>query len=150
MRVLIPIFIFLGLLSSCSKSSECWGDNKNMGIIINSISIDCSPTITLENYVITSDSVYQQTFSNPLTGQTNCQLPSIDFSKETLLGVSASGNCEIKVVREVASIDTENRYHYKVKVSSCGRCKKKAFIDNWVTVPKLPNGWKVTFKVDDK
>ncbi len=150
MRVLITIFIFLGLFISCSKSPECWGDNKNKGIINSSIRIDCSPTTTQQNYVITSDSVYQQTFSNTITGQANCQLPSIDFSKETLLGVSATGQCKIKVIREVESIDKENKYHYKVKVRSCGLCKKMAYIDNWVTVPKLPNGWTVTFEVDDK
>jgi hypothetical protein len=150
MRNLLLIFIIAGLIGSCSKSPECWGDNKNKGIINNSIRIDCSPTTTQENYVITSDSAYQQIFSNSTTGQANCQLPSIDFSKETLLGVSATGQCEIKVIREVESIDKENKYHYKVKARSCGLCKKMAYIDNWVTVSKLPNGWTVTFEVDDK
>jgi hypothetical protein len=150
MRILFTIFLFTGLFSSCSKSPECWGDNKNKGIINNSIRIDCSPTTKHENYVITSDSAYQQTFLNIATGQANCQLPPIDFSKETLLGVSATGQCEIKVIRKVASIDKDKKYHYTVKVRSCGLCKKMAYIDNWVTVPKLPNGWTVTFEVDDK
>lgn len=41
-----------------------WGDNKNKGIIISSIQIDCFPSITKENYIITSDSIYQLTFFN--------------------------------------------------------------------------------------
>jgi hypothetical protein len=148
MRILFLTFIIAELVGSCSKSPEYWGENKNKGIINKSIRFDCSPTTYQENYIVTSDSVYQQTFSNTTTGQVNCQLPFIDFSKETLLGVNATGQCEIKVIREVASIDKENKYHYKVKVRSCGLCKEMAYIDNRVTVPKLPNGWTVTFEVD--
>lgn len=147
MKYLITIFIFLGLLSSCSKSPACWGDDKNKGIINNSIIINCSPTIYKENYVITSDSIYQQIFLDTTNGQTICQLPNIDFSKETLLGIVATGQCNTKVIREVISLDNEKKYHYKVKIRSCGQCKKEMFTYNWVTVPKLPSDWTVSFEV---
>ena len=144
---LFIIFIFAGLLGSCSKSPKCWGDNKNEGIINGFLRIDYSPTVQQEHYVITSDSVYQQTFGVVAAGG---ELPYIDFSKQTLLGARATGQCKVKVIREVSSISKENKYHYKIKVKSCGLCKKMAYIDNWVTVPKLPNGWTVTFEIQEK
>ncbi len=150
MRILFVILIFTGLFSSCSKSPKCWGDDKNKGIINSSIRIDCEPTTFQENYIIKSDSAYQQAFTNTSTGQTNCILPFIDFNTQTLLGVRATGQCEIKVIREVTSLDNESKYHFKVTVKSCGLCKKMAYVDNWVTVPKLPSGWTVTFEIDEK
>jgi len=150
MRNLFAILVFVALFCSCSKSPKCWGDNKNKGIIISSIQIDCFPSIIKDNYIISSDSAYQQIFYNSSTGQTNCNLPAIDFNKYTLLGVRASGQCEIKVIREVTSLDNENKYHFKVTIKSCGLCKKIAFIDNWVTVPKLPSSWEVRFEIVEK
>lgn len=150
MRILLSIFFIAGLLSSCGKSPRCWGDDKNKGIINSTELISCEPVLFQENYVITSDSVYQQTFADILTGQPNCVLPSIDFSTHTLLGVRATGQCELKAIREVTKMDNEKKYHFKVTVISCGICKKLSYKDNWVTVPKLPDGWTVTFEIEEK
>ena len=146
----LTAFVFTGLLTifiSCGKSPRCWGGNKNEGIISSSVQINCWPAKFQENYIITSDSAYLQIFSDTSTG---CNRPPIDFSKFSLLGQSASGQCEIKVIREVTRSESENKYHYKVTVKSCGICKKEVLSDNWVIVPKLPDNWTVTFEVDEK
>ncbi len=150
MKCLISIFFFLLLFNSCSKSPKCWGEDKNKGIIINSIRIDCEPTILKENYVITSDTAYQQIFTDTLTGEPHCLLPTIDFNNYSLLGVRTTGQCEVKLIREVISLDDENKYHYKLTVKSCGLCKSMTYTDNWVTVPKLPSGWTVRFEIVEK
>ena len=150
MRILFAILIFAGLFSSCSKSPKCWGNDRNKGIINTSILINCFPTTYQDNFIITTDSAYQKIFSDTLTGQTVCNLPTIDFSTYSLLGQRASGQCEIKFIREATRIDSEKKYHYKVTAKSCGLCKKEAFGDNWVTVPKVPSGWTVTFEIDEK
>ncbi len=130
------------LVGGCSKAPRCAGNDENAGIIFSSIQIGCEPTTLLENYVIASDSAYQQTFTDGI-----CNLPTIDFNTYTLLGARASGQCEIKVLREVTSVEARREYAYKITVKSCGLCKKLAYTDNWVLVPKLPNGWAVTFEV---
>ena len=47
-------------------------------------------------------------------------------------------------------LDNELKYHYKVTVKSSGLCKVESINYNWVTVPKLPTGWSVTFEVNNK
>lgn len=142
MRILFTILIFTALFSACSKSPKCWGDNKNKGIINSSIRIDCAPDG--EQFIISDDSTYVNLFPS------SCNLPTIDFNTNSLLGLYAEGGCELKFIREVSQLDNEKKYHYKVTVKSCGFCKKLAYSYNWVTVPKLPSGWTVTFEINEK
>lgn len=145
----MSIFLLASFLS-CSKSPKCWGNNKNKGIIESSIQIDCDPNTEQENFIINNDSTFQQTFRNITTGQSNCTLPSIDFNTYTLLGLYATGGCEVKYIREVSRNDSEKNYHYKITVKSCGTCKKEVYSHNWVTAPKLPESWDVTFEIENK
>lgn len=141
------LLLVAGLVGGCSKSPRCAGDDENAGIIFSSIQIGCAPPTLLENYVIASDSAYQQTFTDTSNGQPRCTLPPIDFNTYTLLGARASGQCKIKVLREVTSVEAQREYAYKITVKSCGLCKKLAYNDNWVLVPKLPSGWAVAFEI---
>ena len=150
MKFTITIILVAGLCISCSKSPRCWGDDKNKGIIENSIRINCEPTIGQQEFVITNDSTFEQVFTNSITGQLNCTLPPIDFNTSSLLGLYAAGQCEIKFIREVKRHESEKKYHYKVEVISCGTCKSEGYSYNWVTVPKIPEGWMVTFEVKNK
>jgi hypothetical protein len=142
MRTIFGLLLFALVVCGCSKSPRCAGDDENTGIIFSTIQIGCEPTTLLENYVIASDSAYHQTFTDVF-----CTLPPIDFNSYTLLGARASGQCEIKMLREVTRVEAESKYLYKITVKSCGLCKKLAYTDNWVLVPKLPSGWAVAFEV---
>ncbi len=148
--LILVIFIVSGISYSCSKSPKCWGNNKNEGIIQGSVRIDCEPLQGEQNYIIKDDSAYIQTFTDQITNQLSCTLPSIDFTTKSLLGLFATGGCEVKYIREVTSIDNESKYHYKVTVKSCGTCQKESYSYNWVTVPKIPEGWDVTFEIENK
>lgn len=148
---LISLFLLItGISYSCSKSPKCWGNNKNKGIIESSIQIHCEPVTEVGNFIIENDSTYQQLFTSSINGQLNCNLPPIDFNTYTLLGLFSDGQCEVKYIREVTRNDSEKNDHYKVIVKSCGTCMSNAYSFNWVTVPKLPEGWKVTFEVENK
>ena len=148
-KLLISTVLIIGAFLSCSKSPKCWGDNKNKGIIENSIRIDCEPASEQQEFVITNDSIFEQVFTNPFTGQLYCTLPVVDFNNYSLLGLFTTGSCEIKYIREVNRNESEQNYHYKVVVKSCGTCKKESYSYNWVTVPKIPDDWNVTFDIDN-
>lgn len=150
MKSIILTFLIVGVLTSCSKSPKCWGDNKNAGIIENSIRIDCQPASEQQQFIITNDSIFKQLFTDSLSGQLKCTLPVIDFNNSSLLGLFTTGQCELKYIREVTRNDSDTKYHYKVVVKSCGICKKEGYSYNWVTVPKVQSGWNVTFEVENK
>jgi hypothetical protein len=91
-------FIVLGstpTFASCSRNPKCGGGNENKGLILQSVSISCPLITNKDRYRIDSDSVYKQTFDS------TCTLPQIDFKTNKLLGLQASGGCEVKYIREV-------------------------------------------------
>ena len=148
-KILLTTILVIGISFSCSKSPKCWGKDKNKGIIESSIRIDCEPAFDQQEFIINDDSTFKQTFTNAITGQLNCTLPTIDFNNYSLLGLFADGQCEVKFIREVTRQEQEEKYHYKVIVKSCGFCKRNGYSFNWVTVPKIPNNWTVTFEKED-
>ena len=101
-------------------------------------------------YLITNDSAYQALLSGNAFDSTSCDAPNIDFDKYFLLGLYTSGQCNVKTERVVEEVKEKSKYHYQVKVKSCGSCKVAITSYNWVLVPKLPDNWTVTFDVINK
>ena len=141
--------LLAGLLLSCSRSPRCWGDDKNKGIIVSDVAIACEPETKSANYIINDLATLQQLFPDSSFGSP-CNTPAIDFTQHTLLGVYTKGQCSTKTIREVEKIGDEKKYNYRVTMRSCGKCKALVYSYNWVTVPRLPGGWAVTFEAREK
>ena len=124
----------------CSKSPECWGSNKDKGIIEESPEFHCFPYLQEEKVVIDSEADFRHYFDS-----TDCEQPAIDFTRHTLLGFYGEGQCSVKYIRKVERDEENKLYRYTLKIRSCGLCKKLAISYNWVIVPKLPLGWTVEF-----
>ena len=135
------------LVISCTNEILCTGGSHvSTGIITASPDILCPVKGSGSNFVIRSEDVYIQTFDTSGV-PVSCDLPAIDFSESTLLGLFAQGTCEVNFTRDVVRIEDENRYHYSVTVGECGDCEKLTSSYNWVVVPILPEGWVVSFEV---
>jgi len=146
MRTILLSFIFV-LFSSCRK--DCPRDSFSKGIIIQEISFGLCipPNLPQTEYIIDNDTVYQQLLSNSVcSGYT---LPAIDFAQYTLLGKFATGQCKVEFHRQVTKDDAAKTYNFTIYVCDRGICKKEAISMNWVIVPKLPQGYTVTFTVKD-
>ncbi|MDQ3071885.1 MAG: hypothetical protein M3Q97_01285 [Bacteroidota bacterium] len=140
------LLIFASLiLASCGKGSLCTGENKEKGIILNAHNILCLPE-TGQEFIINDTAAYRAVFAD----MPPCDLPAIDFNSETLLGLYTTGTCNVRYTREVERIEAEKRYIYNVIIHSCGWCKSLVVNYNWVTVPKLPEGWTVTFESEER
>jgi hypothetical protein len=125
-RYIVAIALLSIVINSCSKK------NRIAGIINNTVDITCTADGKKE-WVITDDSTYKKT-----------------FLANALLGAYSQGGCKVSYKREVIKFENELRYHYKVTVYSRGFCKSAAISNNWITVPKLPSGWTVSFEVINK
>jgi hypothetical protein len=140
--IYIAIISIIGLFAnSCSE------EDSFSGLINNVIGIDCFPQGQQKEWIITNDSVYKQIFTDY---SASCIPPPIDFNKYSLLGIYTTAGCKVSFKREVIKLDSELKYHYKVTVNSRGICSVENISYNWVTVPKLPTGWTVTFEVKNK
>jgi hypothetical protein len=147
-RYLLVIGFMVSLNMACKKSPFCHGGEVHKGIIVSGVSISCRPDIQQENYIIRSDSAYRKLFNHSPTSLPTCSLPSIDFASFDLLGLPADGSgCDIMFIRKVKRVKKNKRYEYSVKVRTCGLCKMLGLSDNWVLVPKIPEGWEVDFEV---
>lgn len=136
MTILFLITMLTFLTTFCKR--ECRQDDINKGIIVEYLILE--PKTTPNDGVIISDS---SAFVNmfPYDSLT------IDFNNYSLLGLYVDGGgCYGSITREVTRLEQEKQYHYKVTLYTCGICKKGFNDYNWVTVPKLPSGWTVTFE----
>lgn len=71
----------------------------------------------------------------------------IDFSKYTLLGKYARGNCRVTFERNVSRNDSQKKVYYDIEVHQCGNCEINCESMNWVLIPKIPNDYEVIFEV---
>ncbi len=81
----------------------------------------------------------------------NCDtatLPSIDFSKYSLLTMSTNGGgCSATYQRKVLK-DTENRkIIYQISVDYEGTCEMLLGSRNWAIIPKISDGYTIDFKL---
>lgn len=77
----------------------------------------------------------------------NFTLPEIDFSQKTLLGMYADGGgCDIEFEKKVFRDDRKKEYRYIVTIIETGTCLKMGLSMNWITVPKIPDDYKVVFE----
>lgn len=144
------VFLFILSLSflcwACNKSPKCWGDNENKGIIVQSVILgSCLADLDEKTFVIDSQNVLDSLYFITEQNGHTCSKPTVDFSENTILAQYASGQCEIKIIREVNSDELNKRYVYTVEVKECGTCKSEIFALNGVLTPKLPEGWTVMF-----
>jgi hypothetical protein len=157
-----PLFIALsifGIISSCSKSPACWGDDVNKGIIKDYYNIHDFP-MCVEVYVNENeDLIIKSSLELSNITDSNCYNlpeagysstpPDIDFNEYSLLGFWATGQCETKFIREVLKNETDKKYTYKIKVKDCGTCKSERYDANLVLVPKIPDGFIVDFVLEE-
>lgn len=142
----ITLLVIL-IMMSCSKSPKCWGDNKNKGCIVDNFEWpDCysAKASSGNSYVIRS--------SDNIDTLDNCNSTPfpVDFSQHSIIAQSVSGQCNIKVIRELIIDDSNKQYNYKITVKECGHCKKAAIDKQFVLVPAIPDDYSVNFDVEVK
>jgi len=140
------LLMLAGIFTGCEKDFFC-GEDKNKGIIIESIGFGCCCMNDFRDssFIIQSEAQLDSLFEYKTCS--DLQKPEIDFSEHTLLGYYVDGGgCDIQFIREVTVDESEQRYIYTVKVKECGWCAKLGYSMNWVLVPKLPENWTVEFR----
>ena len=110
----------------------------------------CAPNTSDHQILINDNSTYEATFQDLSAGEINCALPTVNFNEESLLGFYGSGQCNVKFKRDVTRDEDKRQYIYQLKVVSCGACKSLEASYNWVTVPKIPADWTVTYEIKEK
>lgn len=75
---------------------------------------------------------------------------AVDYTSYSVLGIKASGNCDVQFQRNVQFNDTDSIVNYTVVVNQQGGCEKLETSSNWVLVPQVPNGYDVEFEVVTK
>ena len=147
MKHLLFFVVISFSLFGCGKNKKCNQEDTFSGIVLEQLNISEEPNSiardTLsQGFLITNDSVYKATFSR------TANLPFIDFAQHNLLGNIGSGYCKISFHKEVTADSVAKNYYYRLFVYHCSTYHPKGCSSyNWVLVPKLPQGWTVTFEV---
>jgi hypothetical protein len=153
MKKELTYILFLALVAicfSCSKSPLCWGEDKNKGIIEQSVDFGyCNFGSDEERFIINSEEELDTLINIMENAGSLCEKPDINFNDFTLLGQYASGDCEVKFIREVVRDTNNKKFIYSIKIRDCGSCKKLGYSMNWILVPKLPADWDVEFIIKE-
>lgn len=114
------------------------------------ISIKCIQ-IRNGNYIIRSETEYRNTLkimsSYPDCG--NCELPIIDFSNYTLLGIkTSSGGCGPPETHHfVIKNKLNEKYQFILNVKQKGFCKINFAMTVWCLIPKIESNAVIDFKI---
>ncbi len=146
----ITLITFLSIAFVTCHKYPLKGESGNHGDIVDNYNLpDCyGPKSVSSNneYIIKSfdDLDTSRSYYNCVKGQ-----PNIDFNVYSVIGKTIKGGCELKFRREL-QIDHQNKqYIYTINFKDRGTCKKLVANDNLVIVPKIPNDYTVTFKVEE-
>ena len=114
--------------------------------------IDCFE-ISETQLVINDAATYQtmlaqKVFSDPCSSYI---LPEVNFVEKTLLGKFTEAlACDVFYERRVEADPDSESYIYRITVHLDGQCQFSNTSMNWITVPKLPENYTVSFEVDYK
>lgn len=149
------IFIFIItvlFLFSCNPDRKCKLPEQDIetGMIVSNALVS-HPLITGEmrdkEHIIRSDS--ENIYSLQVSFDEGKSFQNIDFSQYTLLGKRASGQCHVHFERDVSVNVEQKQVLYIIRIRQCGTCKKFLELMNWVLIPKIPDDYNVTFKVEE-
>ena len=167
--IIVIIAICFSLNSSCSKSPECWGSDKNKGLIEKNYTWSDYPAF-IQHYVQQNDhliiidttellnildSTYYNQYDSSDLWYTDYDIEKheliafyrdIDFKKHSLLGFWAVGKCEADFIREVEKNEAEKKYIYSIKVKECGWCMAARIDPNVVLIPRIEDDYSIVFE----
>jgi len=118
--------------------------NANYASILQSVQTRY-PGLTDQQY---ADSVREIFYSvYPFRGTDNCSHPIFDFRRYTLLGQDSHGSgCQQPdIVSSISRNDETRTIVFKVRVLQRGSCDMVFHRNTWMLIPKLPEGYIVTF-----
>ncbi len=97
-----------------------------------------------KRHIIENENALQALVSD--CGESDINLPKIDFSKHTLIAMFARTDLcqklELKIIRD----DAGKRYRHIVTADRPTMCRGMGYVPFWVLVWKLPPGYEVTFE----
>jgi hypothetical protein len=140
---------------SCKKdekidlTQQCVFYDNFLGVCFNRLA-----ALEFDQFIITDNKAYQ-TFADSIRDHPyniNCDtatLPTIDFTKYSLLGKKTSGGgCSATYNRLILQDNNEKKLIYKITVQYKGSCSMLLASWNWVIIPKLEKGYSVEFQVN--
>jgi hypothetical protein len=101
-----------------------------------------------QQLVINSQNDYQELLRYRRPSCAHATLPTVDFNNYTLLGKYAEGTCATTgFSRTVVRDDIAKTYSYTVEPQNSSlACMGPGLQDmNWITIPKIPDGFSVKF-----
>lgn len=142
------IYTFLAL-SLLMLASNCKQESLIIIEGVETVSFGCLLSVA-ENQVINSLQTYELFLDQNKDTNQPCLTyisPQIDFTEKTLLGqyieVTA---CTLTTESEVFADPEQNQYIYQLKVNMQGECSNLQKKLIWISVPKLPDNYTVTFE----
>lgn len=142
-------------IASCEKSDKIIEITNDCKFYDNILST-CFYGISGSKYneIIITDNETYQTFGDSIRihpANVDCdtaKLPYIDFNKYSLLGKRTNGGgCSAKYDRKILKDIENKKIIYQISVVYEGNCKMLLGSMNWAYIPKLPNDYKVEFKL---
>lgn len=104
-----------------------------------------------EEYLIDNEETYEL-FRTQYADTNLCEshgFPSINFDERTLLGkLTTNTACSTTNNRTVFADPDEERYLYQINIFPSGDCETVLTNMNFITIPKLPEGYSIAYEVN--
>ncbi len=150
----IATFIVVTFMFSCVEYDSCIDRNRIGGLIDSEIYLGKYFNLLDSQTIVVTDINSYESLKKHVLPETNRAasdtflLPSIDFSKQTLLGrLSTCVGCNTRYNRTVEKNDAQQQYIYTIEIEECGGCEIENISMNWVLVPKIDDDYTIIYKL---
>ncbi len=139
---LFLVAFVLGSFSSCKKCTVAEEDS-NTGIIVQDVIIypQVGYLANVTGVHITGNNLYADEFLVSWDGGVT-KVP-VDWTSYDILANPMTINCKASFVRDVEYNNAASIVNYVVTATTCSSCENERFVENFVLVPKIANGYSV-------
>lgn len=156
MKIYTKTLLFLSTFSlllvsfSCKKKCDLGTDVTSGDIKTNVLVVPKSGYLTANlqdsQYLITATHVYADQMTISVDG--GVTKTPVNYNEYSIICYPTSVNCVAQFDRNVVIDDENETVHFKMKVTDCGNCDEKRYLENYYAIRAVPDSYTIKFDIE--
>lgn len=140
------LLVATGCKKKCDLGTDITSGDIKTKVIVVPLSGYLTSNLTEEQYLITASHIYADQFKISTDG--GVTKTPVNYNEYSIICYPTTVNCIAQFDRNV-SIDDENQtIHFRMRVTDCGKCDEKRYIENYYAIRAVPDTYTIKFDIE--